>query len=88
MGQFWFHVGVLGASPVKEEVVSSAPRLMLVPDELEGISIGGQLRLTAVHECGPFIGGECLVCALHRLMMDGEQVSLRLVVHDIDDCGV
>lgn len=68
--------------------MSTAPRLMLVPVEPEGISLGGQLRLPGPHSCGPFIGEKCLVCALQRLMMDGEQVSLHLVVHDIDDCGV
>jgi len=68
--------------------MSSFPQLSLIPEEVESISLGGQLHLPQVHECGPFIGDSCLICALHRLMVDGEKVSLRLVVHDIDDCEV
>ena len=64
------------------------PQLQLVHEELEGISLDGQLRLPEAHECGAYLGDKCLVCALQRLMVDGERVSLRLVVHDLDDCAV
>ena len=45
----------------------------------------GRLSLPKQHECPTASSGPCLVCLLSRKQLDGEVVSLHLVVHDLDE---
>lgn len=53
--------------------------------EFGGMRFNGRLVLPETHKCGPFLGEDCLICLLERQLLHGEVVSVKLVVHDVDE---